>query len=134
LSQGSRVQDALQAAGGALPEADVELLNLAASVEDGARVHVPVKGETQDPPLKSNEIVIPANSNAVTPGGLININSASQAELETLPGIGPELAQRIIEHRQANGLFASIEAIQDVSGIGPGKFEEIKELITVSTP
>jgi competence protein ComEA len=64
-------------------------------------------------------------------GGPVDINTATQEMLESLPGIGPTLAQRIIDYRQANGPFASIEAIQDVSGIGPGIFEKIKDLITV---
>ncbi len=126
LPQGSRVQDALQAAGGALPEADLSTLNLAGPLEDGALVSVPLKGEVQSPPSRSVNIPIPETS-----GSLININIATQEQLESLPGIGPTLAQRIIDYRQANGPFASIEAIQDVSGIGPGIFEKIKDLITV---
>jgi len=126
LPQGSRVQDALQAAGGALPEADLGTLNLAGPLDDGSLVRVPVKGESQSPPSRSGNVSIPGAS-----GSLTNINTATQEELENLPGIGPTLAQRIVEYRQANGPFATIEAIQEVSGIGPGTFEKIKDLITV---
>lgn len=77
----------------------------------------------------------PANSVATagnSSSGLVNINTASVSELDSLPGIGPSTAQNIISHREANGPFASIEAIMDVTGIGPAKFETIKEAITVS--
>ena len=96
-------------------------------------VHVPLKSEEQ-PPIFSPPVTVPsrAGNPGSTPGGLININTASQSELESLPGIGPVLAQRIIEYRQSNGLFPSTEAIMDVSGIGPATFEEIKDLITVN--
>ncbi len=126
LPPGSRLQDALQAAGGALPGADLEGLNLAAPLEDGAALRVPLQGEAQSAPSRSSGVIIPA-----APGGSININSASQEELESLPGIGPVLAQQVIEYREANGPFPSIEAIQNVPGIGPGIFEKIKDLITV---
>ncbi len=127
LPPGSRVQDAIQAAGGSLPEADLAGLNLAAPLEDGAAIRLPAQGETQSPqPSRSGDVPIPG-----VPGGLININTATQGELESLPGIGPALAQRVIDYRGANGPFPEIEAIQNVSGIGPGIFEKIKELITV---
>jgi competence protein ComEA len=126
LPQGSRVQDAIQAAGGALPEADLGGLNLAAPLDDGAAIRVPAQVEAQSPPSRSGGVTIPE----VT-GGLIDINSATQEALESLPGIGPALAQRVIEYRESNGPFPSIEAIQNVSGIGPGIFEKIKDLITV---
>ena len=128
LPQGSRVQDAIRAAGEALPDADLGALNLAAPLEDGDRVEVPLigaAGSSQPTPGISRF----ATGGAT--GGPVDINSATQEALEGLPGIGPTLARRIIDYRQANGPFASIEAIQDVEGIGPGIFEEIKELITV---
>jgi len=133
LEQGSRVQDAIQAAGGILPDADAQALNLAAPLGDGVLVHVPLKSEEQ-PSMMSPGISAPSPTGnpGSTPGGLININTASQSELESLPGIGPVLAQRIIEYRQSHGAFSSTEAIIDVSGIGPGIFEKIKALITVN--
>jgi len=124
LPPGSRVQDAITAAGGVLAEANVTALNLAAYIEDGERIYVPLasspEGRTQ-----SIDPFTPAE------GDLVNINSASQAELETLPGIGPITAQNIIAYREANGGFASIEAILDVPGIGPKTFEEIQYLISI---
>ena len=125
LPPGSRLQDALQAAGGALPDADLGGLNLAAPLDDGAAIRVPLQGEVINPPSRSGGVTIPES-----PGGLININTADQEELESLPGIGPVLAQQVIEYREANGPFPSIEAIENVPGIGPGIFEKIKDLIT----
>ncbi len=128
LPPGSRVQDGIQAAGGALPDADLAGLNLAALLEDGAAIRVPVQGEAQSPPSRSGDVTIPG-----VPGSLININTATQTELESLPGIGPVLAQQVIAYREANGPFPSTEAIQNVSGIGPGIFEKIKDMITVDS-
>jgi len=126
LPQGARVQDAISAAGGFLAEADTELINLARPLEDGERLEIayiegaspviPTPG-VEEPPASSSE--------------LIDINIASQSELETLPGIGPTTAQKIIDYRDENGPFVSIEDIVNVSGIGPATFERIKDLITV---
>lgn len=128
LPPGSRLQDGIQAAGGLSPDADASTLNLAAPLQDGARVHVPALSSTStdNPATRSSSLpeTVPAEA-------LININTASLSELESLPGIGPTLAQRIIDYRQANGPFAAIEAIQDVPGIGLGKFEQIRGLISV---
>ena len=97
-------------------------------------VHVPAQEEVlAEPPVISGPAP-PANSltgDAALPGALVNINTASIAELETLPGIGPALAQKIVDHRAEHGPFATIEAILDVSGIGPAKFEAIRDWITV---
>jgi len=125
LPQGSRVADALEAAGGATEEADLVRVNLAKRVYDEEEIYVPRLGE-ENPPLLS-----PLGSSGGQAGGKININTATAAELETLPGIGPVLAQRIVDYRKANGPFATIEDIKNVSGIGEGIFEEIKELIFV---
>jgi len=128
LPPGSRIQDGIQAAGGLNEGADTSLLNLAAPIQDGERVYVP--SESLAPPTSSGMLPLPSQEpNA--PSTLININTASAGELESLPGIGPTLAQRIIEYRTSHGPFTNIEAIQDVSGIGPAKFEQIKQLISV---
>jgi competence protein ComEA len=120
----SRVQDAIQAAGGLLPEADAQIMNLAALLEDGERVRVPSQRPTAAPP--------PQGSTApAAESGLINLNWATQAELESLPGIGPEMAKRILDYRDQNGPFDNIEAIQQVSGIGPATYARIQDLITV---
>lgn len=128
LPAGSRIQDGIQAAGGLGPEADTSLLNLAALVQDGERVYVPSQTfTTPAPPITRSY----TPQETTTAGGLININTASLGELESLPGIGPTLAQRIIEYRVTHGPFTTIEAIQDVAGIGPARYEQIKNLISV---
>ncbi len=138
LPPGSRVKDALEAAGGFSAEAEQGSLNLAAFIQDGEHIRVPAQG-TESPPAEAasqagNSPSAPpvARSQAPASPGKINLNTASQAELESLPGIGPSLAQRIIAYREENGPFKTIEDIQKVKGIGPAIFEKIKDLITVS--
>jgi len=121
LLEGSRVEEALEAAGGPTAEADLNRVNLARMVHDEDQIYVPAIGE-ENPPLPSG---------SSSEGDLVNIDTASAAELETLPGIGPILAQGIIDHREAHGRFDAIEEIMEVRGIGEGVFEEIRELITV---
>jgi competence protein ComEA len=116
---GSRVQDAIQAAGGLLPEADPELLNLAALLKDGQVVRLPRK-TSSTPGIQSTAA-----------GGLVNVNTASLPELDTLPGIGPVLAQRILDYRSANGPFGKVEDLLQVEGLGPVIFEKLKDLVTV---
>lgn len=125
LPKGARVQDAVSAAGGFLAEADKETINLAQLLEDGERLDIPyIEGFSPVIPTAAPEVV-----EATTE--LININTASSFELESLPGIGPTTAQKIIAYRDENGPFLSIEDIINVSGIGPGTYERIKDLITV---
>lgn len=128
LAQGSRVQDAISAAGGFLADADKTGINLARALEDGEQLDIPyVTGVS--PVLGTEEVplvTVPASSSE-----LININTASQTELESLPGIGPTTAQKIIAYREANGPFVTTQDIINVSGIGPGTYERIKDLITV---
>jgi competence protein ComEA len=125
LPEGARMQDLISAAGGFLAEADKETINLARTLEDGERIDIAyVEGFSPVIPTAAPEVV-----EATT--DLININTASSAELESLPGIGPTTAQKIIDYRDANGPFLSIEDIINVSGIGPGTYERIKDLITV---
>lgn len=126
LPVGSRVENAIQAAGGWSIGADQIALNLAAMLTDGQTIFVPVPGE--EPP------VYPVIDKMTTDwtGPLININTASPELLDELPGIGPAKAADIVAFRQKNGAFDTIEAIQEVPGIGPGLFEDIHSLITVS--
>ncbi|MDW8327435.1 MAG: ComEA family DNA-binding protein [Anaerolineales bacterium] len=153
LARGSIVEDALKAAGGALPNADLHGLNLAQVLQDGDRVDVPEIPPTATPPPPTVTVgpgtpsptplpttaatetpaPVPSRSGPSLPvaGAKININTATLAELDTLPRIGPALAQRIIDYRNANGPFRRIEDIQNVRGIGPATFERIKDLITV---
>jgi len=122
LPQGSIVKDAILAAGGPAPDADLERINLAASLSPGQQVHVPRLGEDAPPSL-------PARSETIG-DGRINVNTAGAALLETLPGIGPSLAQRIVEHREANGPFQSVQDLVAVPGIGPATLARFEELIT----
>jgi len=121
LPDESRVQDALEAAGGPTADADLDRVNLALRVHDEDQIYVPSLGEENPPVTRMSG----------SGSGLININAASAPELETLPGIGPALARAVIDHREAHGPFATIEEITDVRGIGQGVFGEIRELITV---
>lgn len=126
LPKGARIQDVISAAGGFLAEAAKESINLAQVLEDGERLDIPyTEGFSPVIPTPEERLVIPQATE------LININTASTFELETLPGIGPTLAQKIVEHRDQNGPFLSTEDIINVSGVGPGTYERIKDLITV---
>jgi len=120
----SIVKDAIEAAGGATSEADLDCINLALSVADGQHIYVPHQGE-ESPPV--NPPTEPTGATRAKAGGKVNINTASQSEIETLPGIGPSKAQAIIEERP----YGSIEEITRVSGIGEGTFKKLEDLITV---
>jgi competence protein ComEA len=128
LPPGSRVRDAVQISGGFTGDADAGAINLAALVQDGQKIQIPSKvKDTPVPPAASNPVATPAS-------GKINLNTASQAELESLPRIGPALAERIIAYRTEHGPFASLEAIMEVVGIGEGIYAAIKDLITLDAP
>jgi competence protein ComEA len=123
FAEGDRVIDAIERAGGPMPKADLGLLNLAAPLTDGTQILVPKAG----PPGAG----VPGSTAPGSSTGLININTASATELETLSGIGEVLAATIIEYREQNGPFASVDALMDVSGIGPATLEEIRDQVTV---
>ncbi len=127
LPAGARLADAVAAAGGAAPQADLEQINLARRLQDEEHVHIPRRGETPRP----EPTPLPAMTPSSAQPGKVNINTAGLAELDSLPGIGPGYAQRIIEYRQTHGPFSSIEEIQNVPGIGPATFARIRDLITV---
>ena len=133
LPSGSRVKDAIEKSGGLKSEADSNLVNLAMLVEDGMQVWVPYQSVDivgTDTPLVLE--IKPTTGGEVA--NRININTANQIELESLSGIGPVLAQAIIQYRLEKGPFNEIEEIQEVSGIGPVTFEKIKPFITVRGP
>ena len=138
LGAGSRVADAIKAVGGTAPDADTEQLNLARVLTDGEQIRVPRVGEVlPDPaPQPSGAASSEAGTAPGKPGdggasGTVNINTASASELEKLPGIGPALAQRIVEYRDSHGPFASVDALTDVPGIGKAKLEALREQAAV---
>lgn len=112
LPNGARIADAINKAGGTLPEADLESLNLAKKLSDGEQIRVHKKGETGRGGNGKN---------------LVSINNAECAELEKLSGVGPALAQRIVDYRQKHGGFSNLEELQKVPGIGPQKFATLRE-------
>lgn len=128
LAGGSRVGDALDEAGGAASGADVSALNLARPLVDGEQVRVPAPGETPVAPVPGPTAPpgVPA-----TGAGQVNLNTADPATLETLPGVGPVLAQRIVEWRTEHGRFTTIEELGEVSGIGEKTFEQLSSKVTV---
>jgi len=125
LPQGARVQDAISAAGGFLAEAEKTQINLARLIEDGEKLDVPyIEGASPVIPTPGATVLAASTE-------LININTASIAELDTLPGIGATTAQKIIDYREQNGPFINAEDIINVQGIGTVTYERIKDLITV---
>ncbi|MDP1546492.1 MAG: helix-hairpin-helix domain-containing protein [Anaerolineales bacterium] len=140
FAEGARVQDAIDASGGLLSTANINAVNLAALLTDGQQLNIPYKSGSE-PTEDDTALELPGTISEEEPGGaivtetggdLININTASLEELDTLPGIGPTIAQRIIDYRQQNGAFSTIEEIMEVSGIGPSTFDNIKDFITVN--
>lgn len=121
---GSRVADAVEAAGGLLPGTDQASVNLAALVTDGQQIAVGVPGAVGSPST-------PSDGSGAGVGGPVDLNTATAQELDALPGIGPVLAQRIVAHRDEQGPFRSVDQLDDVPGIGPTIFAELAELVTV---
>ncbi len=134
LPADARVVDLIEMAGGFTAQAQQDVVNLALPLSDGMQIRVPAAGESGNMPPP----VVSGANLAESPGGgmvaaaaLVNINLADERELQVLPGVGPAMAQRIIEYRETNGPFASIEEITNVSGIGPTRLEQLRDLITV---
>lgn len=124
VSDGARVADALEAAGGTTGKADLTAVNLARTVVDGEQLYVPKPGEQVPVPDAG-----PAGGTGgpAAAGGTVDINTADAGALEALPGVGPSIAQAIIEWREANGPFAGVDELEDVPGIGPATLEEIRD-------
>lgn len=116
VPDGSRVADALKAAGGPLPDADLTQLNLARKLADGEQVAVGVP----QPPAAPGQ-----------PPAKVNLNTATQTELETLPGVGPTTAQRILQWRTKNGRFQSVDQLREVDGIGASRFDRLKDSVQI---
>lgn len=139
LDENSRIADSIEKAGGLTEDANINNINLAYVLEDGMKVYIPknsdnneVKDDTNIYVSKENgNTSTSKNTNSDTQNSKININTATQAELETLPGIGPSIATKIINYRKENGKFANIEDIKKVSGIGDIKYSQIKNLIKI---
>lgn len=129
LPPDARTKDAILAAGGFAPEADPDAINLAAPLTDGQQIRVPARGSVVSAPAEHEQMPQGASASS---GGVIDLNAASAAELEELPGIGQSLAARIVEYRQANGPFASVEDLRKVRGIGASLYAQIATLVTVA--
>jgi competence protein ComEA len=119
LPEGSRVADAVAAAGGLLPGARAEAINLAAALSDGQQIVVPEADGDR-----------PATS-AGTPDGKVHLNQATASELDSLPGVGPVIAERIVSYREENGPFETIEDLLDVPGIGEAKLADLRDHVQV---
>ena len=128
LPVGSRVSDAVRAAGGATREADLAAVNLARLLVDGEQVRVPAPGE-ELPPVEAGPVG-PGSAPGTTGPALVPLNTADVGALDTLPGIGPVLAQRIVDWRTTNGRFTSVEELAEVSGIGEKLLEQLRPLVT----
>lgn len=149
LEEGSRISNAIEKAGGIKENAELADINLAYPLEDGMKIYIPTKEEAE---LNKKENIQINNYVTSSSGGInlqesesntqsksttptskekVNINTATKEELDTLPGIGPSIALKIIEYREQNGKFNSIEEIKEVSGIGDAKYENIKDLIGI---
>lgn len=141
LKKGARIVDAIKEAGGATKNANLDRVNLAYILSDGQKIYIPNKNEKDEGKeyiiANSGENILLEEGNSNTReslkgvDGKVNINDAKQTELETLPGIGPSLAQRIIEYRENNGKFQKIEDLQNVKGIGDSKYSNIKDNVCI---
>jgi competence protein ComEA len=121
LPQRSRVADAVVRAGGSTRHADLSLINLAAPLSDGIQVVVPVRASAAAPAGQA-----PAAGSA--PAGPVHLNTATMEQLDSLPGVGPVTAQKILDYRQKHGAFSSLEELDAIPGIGPARLEQLREV------
>jgi competence protein ComEA len=125
------VADLLAAAGGALPDAELDRVNLAAPLVDGAQVRFPRAGEPEPLPAPVGSAPAGAAGGGAAHAGPVDLNTATSDELDTLPGVGPATAAAIIEHRERNGPFQSVDDLLDVPGIGEAKLAQLRDLVSV---
>ena len=131
LEENSRIADAIEKSGGLKDDANMNEVNLAYKLEDGMKIYIP-SNKDQEVQEKSNiSSVIESNVTNKKANSKVNINTAPQEELDSLPGIGPSTALKIINYRKEHGKFSKIEELKNVSGIGDSKFNQLKDLITV---
>lgn len=143
LAAGGRIADAITAAGGAMDGADLVGLNMARRLVDGEQIVVGIAAPPGEPAAMGSSVSSPgsgvpapsdastATGNTPTPGGLVDLNTATVEQLDTLPGVGPVTAAAIVAWRDANGRFASVDQLGDVDGIGPARLEKLRDLVHV---
>ena len=122
LTEGARVADALDRAGGATPRAQLDLVNLAAPISDGEQIVVPRRGAAA--PAASG-----AGAATGAPSGPVHLNTATLEQLDALPGVGPVTAQKILDYRQEHGAFRSVDELDAIPGIGPARLEQLRDLV-----
>lgn len=140
LNEGARIIDAINKCGGVTENSDLSIINLAFLLEDGIQIYIPKKNEN----LEEKQLVVSdagksvimesatkENENKDTGTAKVNINTANEEKLKTLPGVGESMAKKIVEYRNKNGKFSSIEDIKNVTGIGESKYDSIKDYITI---
>ena len=131
IKEGARISDVINSAGGTTDEADLNKINLAYEVEDGQKIYVPSVNDKVDVESVTQEAGENVIENNKGKNGKVNINTASQTELETLSGVGPSTALKIINYREENGSYEKIEDIKNIPGIGDSKFDSLKDNICV---
>ncbi len=131
LRQNARIKDAVDACGGFMSNADMDAVNLAKSVKDGDHIKIPEKKPPGMVPAGGGASAAGVAGSGSTSGGLIDINTADEKALDSLPGVGPAMAKRIIEYRTTNGAFQNIEDLKKVKGIGEAKFAKMMDRVTV---
>ena len=131
LSEGSRIIDAINVAGGVTEEADLSNINLAYILEDAQKIYVPNISELEKTETIVSSYIVENENKNTNEKIMVNINTANSQELQKIPGIGESTALKIINYRNENGKFNSIEDIQNVSGIGTSKFNKMKEYICI---
>ena len=127
MAEGARVFQAIEKAGGFVESADQQAVTLAAQVTDGCRVYVPREGETTTTAVAT--VTGGTSASGASGSGPVSLNSATLEQLDSLPGIGPSTAQKIITYRETKGPFTSVDQLTEVPGIGPSKLEELRPLV-----